>query len=291
MPSKNKQAGIFSSPDLTVDTEKIAVHSTASPTVKPDIPVRRSQHDKRKITFIIIIVAALILMGIVVLTLVMSSRSSTNQGIGNRDSMSLKESLNRYVGFLVSGKTDTAAFTDADFDPHGSKLYSVVYSGETNTINSYFSEAQVFLDSFLKQAQAAYTSTSSPEEELVLSLAESNKLQLGVIEEYAVMEEFDMTGSYISLGATGFQQEVKNTMMVLCKVQTKLCARLRSQKYRWLMLYHRYLGLTKIMDVSAINPLWNPAQKEFYGRTKCWRHRMFLLPLKTVPTRMLTDYL
>lgn len=208
-PSKNKQAGIFSSPDLTVDTEKLASHRAASPTGKPDIPVRHSQHDKRKITFIIIIVATLVLMGIVVLTLVMSSQSSTNQGIGNEDSMSSKESLNRYVGFLISGKTGIAAFTDADFDPRGSKLYSVVYSGETNTINSYFSEAQALLDSFLKQAQAAYTSTSSTEEELVLSLAESNKLQLGAIKEYAVMEEFDMTGSYISLGATDFQQEAQ----------------------------------------------------------------------------------
>lgn len=199
-PSKNKQTGIFSSPDLSVDVEKIAARKATHPT-----PIKeRPQTGKKK--WVAIVIAIAVIAGAIALTVALSIRQPSEPNLAKIDSASLEESLNRYINYLVYGDNNSSSLADASLDPYESKLYTVMYSNNENTATSYFNESEALLNTFLQRARTAYPNNATPEEEILIDVADNNLSQLTAIKDYALMEQFDMLNAYPALGAGEYQR-------------------------------------------------------------------------------------
>lgn len=207
--SVDKRAGIFSSPDLTVNTENLPSETPGeTPKEKPtNTPGHQNSH-KRKI-FAIFLALLVAIVGIVTVFIMLGNQPASEEHTSKGDISSLQSSLNHYVNLLLYGKTDSDSLADAQYDPFDSKIYTIVYSGNADSINSYFDKAQALLDTFLRQARDMYSSSATPDEEIILSLARNNLSQLQTVREYATMETFNMTEACASQNYSEFQQNVK----------------------------------------------------------------------------------
>lgn len=96
-PSKNKQAGIFSSPDLTVDTEKLAGIDQNTPVAKmrePQSSDRSSSGKKRNFIPFVVIAAVILLIGGIVAGIALSKNAS-------RESSSATEPIQKFNQFAA----------------------------------------------------------------------------------------------------------------------------------------------------------------------------------------------
>lgn len=235
-PSKNKELGIFSSPDLTVDTEKLAGFGRNAATAKTQelqSTVKSTGDKKRNVIPLIIAATVILVVGGIVAGIALSKNVS--QGSGSAAESGQK--FDQFATYLLFMESSTNL--SGEYEPGHSYQLSEHFYSETPDDNYWETSGLL-----LKNAVEAYSAMQNGQSQDMLSRLQDYQTRFKVLQTCHALgdpTQDQLIASYIASGLEGAKAFVENYYSPLTDIESATAQEIANGKIIYNQLYLDYL--------------------------------------------------
>ncbi len=201
---KARVAAFFANTDATKDAQQL--NNAMSQPASEDVVLQNAPKKKSKAP-LIIVAALAVVVAVVAVVIVLNQNNSNNDEAQVTNPTSAQEAFRRYVNFLSTGVAEDTVLQESSFDANQSKLSSIIFSNNKNESMSFLNNAEELFTSFNSEA-ARLTSTDEVINASLMDVLSAMKSQLDAAKEYASITAPNYLEIYIQKGA---QQVLEST--------------------------------------------------------------------------------